>query len=135
MIIYIAAPWADREKMPEISKRFEDEGHGITWKWWLTEDIKESARTFEALQEQAFNDVKGVVDAQLVVLLNNAKSEGKAFETGLAVAQRKPIIAVGKLGAFSLNVFHYLPSFKWVDSVDEALDVLRTIDWLVKNGE
>src|SRR5215213_5765392 len=105
MRIYIAGPWAHRGDMPGISEMFEKAGHEITWKWWNTPDIPENENRNEELTKQAFNDKRGVEECQILVLINSAKSEGKAFEQGLAVAKRKPIIAVGVLGGMSQNVF------------------------------
>ena len=131
MKIYIAAPWKFRAEMPFIAGKFEQIGCEITRKWWEAEDTPEHERSIETLREQAEQDVLGVTDANLVVVINSAKSEGKALEQGVAVAQRKPIIIVGKRGEFSQNVFHYLKLYKWVESLDQALEIVTTIKWLL----
>jgi hypothetical protein len=130
--IYIAAPWADKDKMPEIASKFDK--HEITHRWWDVDSKDGYDAPHAKLAKQAIDDVTGVSDADLVVLINSAKSEGKAFEQGVAVTLNKPIVAVGKLGEHSLNVFHYLPSYRWVDSVEDAVKVLDTIQWLVNNA-
>lgn len=134
MKIYLAAPWVTRSEMPAISSKLEENGHSITWKWWQTENIPEGERNSQALRLQAEHDREGVTSAQVMVVINSAKSEGKATEQGIAIAHRLPIIAVGKLGEHSINVFHYLSSYKWVDTVDDAIDLLNTFDWLVSNA-
>jgi len=134
MKIYIAAPWAHRGDLPGISAQFEAAGHTVTWKWWDTPDLLENSIWDSELMEQAFNDMKGVEDAQVLVLLNSAKSEGKAVEQGIALAHRKPVIAIGKRGGDSKNVFHYLPSYRWVDTVQDAIDVLGVVDWVVASA-
>lgn len=126
MKLYIAGPWIERNKMPAIAKQFEDAGHRITWKWWETEDIKETEDKAHELQMQAINDYMGVCNAERLILVNSVKSEGKAVEQGLALAQHKTIIAIGQRGVVSLNVFHYLPAYTWVDTVEEAIKCLRT---------
>lgn len=133
MKIYIAAPWKTRSEMPEIASKLEAQGHTITKKWWDVEDVaEESARAPEVLRQQAVDDFEGVRTADLVLVINSAKSEGKAFEQGVAVAHSKPIIIVGKRGEFSANVFHYLDSYRWTETVEGALDILKTIKWLLK---
>lgn len=134
MRVYIAAPWADREKMPEIGEKFEAAGHVVTHKWW---DVKPTAEgdwgSTDILRQQAINDIRGVQNADLVVVMNTAKSEGKSFEQGIAVADNKPIVIVGQRGAVSMNVFHYLDNYRWVENTSEALEILDTIQWLVSH--
>jgi nucleoside 2-deoxyribosyltransferase len=135
MRIYLAAPWAHREDMPTISEQLEAAGHYITWKWWETPDLKEGSIFDGELMKQAGKDMQGVIDADVLVVLNSAKSEGKAVEQGLAIAYKKPIIAVGKLGdGTAKNVFHYLPNYRWVETVDEASKILGVLDWVVASA-
>lgn len=133
MKIYIAAPWKHRGQVPGIAAKIEAAGHTITWRWWTIENVPESERTVENLRHQAINDVQGVKDADLVLLINSERSEGKSLEQGIAVADNKPIIAVGTRGEFSQNVFHYLTNYRWVTSVDEALEILSTVQWLTSH--
>lgn len=119
--IYIAAPWIDREQLPAIASQFEAQGHTITWKWWQTDDIAEGSSNEAKLEEQALHDLNGVLEAEALVLLNTKKSEGKAVEQGIAIANGTPIIAVGERGIESKNVFHYLSVYTWVPTIEEAL--------------
>lgn len=121
--------------MESIAKSFETSGHEITWKWWSTPDIPESDRgQHSELTRQAHNDFNGVVQSDLVVLINSAKSEGKSFEQGVAISHSKPIIAVGRLGEHSTNVFHYLPGYRWVDKVEDAVFAVNLLQWAVDNA-
>lgn len=133
MKLYLAAPWADKDQMEIRSKVFEDAGHTITWKWWDTPNIPESDSTQHSeLRRQAENDYNGVVTSQLVVLFNTSKSEGKAVEQGVAIAHKKPIIAVGTLGdGISLNVFHYLSTYRWEPSILEAVKAVNLLQWCI----
>lgn len=133
MKIYIAAPWKDKELMPAIADRVEGAGHSITHKWWLVENTPESDRTVQILRDQALKDVLGVKESDLVLVINSAKSEGKSLEQGVAIGDNKPIVIVGKRGEFSMNVFHYLDNYRWVETVGEALEVLDTIQWLTSH--
>lgn len=135
MKLYLAAPWADRKEMEARAHHFELYDHVITWKWWNTDDILERSGYDSELALQATHDVKGVLDADIVVLFNTSKSEGKAFEQGVAVTSKKPILAIGKLGdGTSANVFHYLPNYHWVPDIEGAVKSLDTINWLLNNA-
>lgn len=137
MRVYLAMPWKDREKAPEIAKALETVGHTITWKWWGVSEVGESeeARSVETLREQATNDVRGVLRADVVIVVNSAKSEGKATEQGVAIADRKPILIVGKRGEHSANVFHYLPNVKFFDTIEQIIEFLAPIQWLTEQGD
>jgi nucleoside 2-deoxyribosyltransferase len=136
MRLYLAAPWVDKDKMPERANQFLEVGHTITWQWWKTPDIKEdNQENHRELTIQANNDFNGVKDADILVLFNTAKSEGKAVEQGIALALGKPIIAIGKLGdGVAKNVFHYMRNYVWVESVHDALKFIEPIQWLVSNA-
>jgi nucleoside 2-deoxyribosyltransferase len=128
MLVYIAAPWKHREIMPKIAEAFEADRHTITHKWWSVEEKGESAETAELLQKDAEKDVIGVLEAQVVVVVNTARSEGNSVEQGIAIGQNKPIIAIGTRGEHSKNVFHYLHNYIWVATIEEALYELGKIE-------
>lgn len=130
--IYLAAPWADREKMEEIAQKFEGIGCLITHRWWSVEDVPAVERSPDLMRHQAKLDVNGVKSADAVVLLNSSKSEGKAVEQGIAIANNIPIIAVGERGQHSKNVFHYLRLYYWVPDVDTALTVMAFVSEITK---
>lgn len=121
MQLYLAAPWIDRELMPAIATKFETAGHTITHKWWESEGAPFDERRFQVLQLHAIKDYQGVIDADKLVLLNTAMSEGKSVEIGIALASGLDVIGIGKAGEFGNNVFHFLPEFTWVDSVEDAI--------------
>lgn len=122
-LIYIGGPWAERDLMPGRAAQFEAAGHIITHKWWDVDNLEEVERSPLLLSMQAEADWNGVDSAETMILFNTLKSEGKAVETGLALAWGIPIIAIGKRG--DGNVFQYLPLFTWVDSITEALQQLE----------
>lgn len=123
--VYIAAPWKSRDEMPAIAEKVEGLGLEISHKWWTVEDVPEGERSLEVLRFQAYADYTGVKTADIILLINSAKSEGKAVEQGIALGDGKTIVVVGKRGEHSSNVFHYLPSYVWVETLDEALKELQ----------
>lgn len=122
--VYIAAPWADKADIPAIAKQLTARGHKITHKWWDYPDIPEDGKADSYLKDCALNDLAGVYDAEVLLLINSKKSEGKAVEQGVAICQGIPIIAVGVRGAASKNVFHYIDNYIWVKDLADALEVL-----------
>lgn len=129
MKLYLAAPYSEKDFMTRIVVPFEADGHHITHKWWKHEKTIEES-TPEMRMGQALDDARGVADADVLVMFNLTMSEGKAVEQGIAIAHSKPILAVGKAGEHSRNVFHFLAHYKWVAGVDEAIEVLRVLEWI-----
>jgi nucleoside 2-deoxyribosyltransferase len=126
MYVYLAAPWIHKDQMKGIARKFVMAGHLVTHSWWLTEGEGYAGRTKEQLAGFALEDLNGVKEADKVVVISSAKSEGKAVEQGIALALGKPIIAVGKLGEFP-NIFHYLPEYTWVETVEDAIEELSHV--------
>lgn len=123
--IYVAGPWIDREKVIPIADKLESLGYTITHKWWEYEGKNQNDETPEFLRECAVSDVNGVATADVVLVYNSAKSEGKAVEQGLAIALKVPIVCInpGEIKPSS-NIFHYLPVYTHVKTIEEALEVI-----------
>ena len=128
MKAYLAAPWTDRANMPERAARFEAAGHTVTTRWWEFEDRPganfPSNEDDPYYEDRAYQDFIGVVQADVLVVFNTEKSEGKAVETGIATSLFKPVVLVGVRS----NVFHYLPNTTVADDIDGALHVLN-VGW------
>ena len=118
MRVYVAAPWVRRNEAREAAYQLIEAGHVVTCRWLTVHGGDDRP---ERLRQEADNDLSDLLNSDIMLLLNLEKSEGKAVETGFAIATGMDIIAVGQPS----NVFHYLPEVIWVDSVDEAIRVLR----------
>lgn len=124
MKIYVAAPWTHKAEAKAVAEQLEAAGHTITKRWWehrevpgyLTDDTSND----EELRQQAIEDVDGVIEAHVFVLLNLAKSEGKAVETGVALLQNLPVFVLYGRS----NLFHYYPGVYVVNTVADILAVI-----------
>lgn len=99
MKIYIAAPWTHKHEAILAGARFTAAGHEITSNWFHhagdpTDSAGVKSNLFSIVL-QAREDIADVMRADCLVVLNLAKSEGKAVETGIALANQIPIISVG----------------------------------------
>lgn len=131
--IYLAGPWVHRDKMPEIADSINKAGHTITHPWWKYEGSSdpnkygdnvtafEDSLSEDFLRSCAELDVMGVKTADAVIVYNSAKSEGKATEQGIAIALGKPVIVVTPAEKPTSNVFHYLPNYTHVTTVEDAI--------------
>jgi nucleoside 2-deoxyribosyltransferase len=123
--VYVAAPWVDREQAVPIADKLEALGYTITHKWWLFEGESQNALSHEELQNYANDDVAGVATADVVLVLNSSKSEGKAVEQGIAIALDIPIICITPEIKPSSNIFHYLDCYTHVKTIEEALEIVN----------
>lgn len=99
-------------------------GIGVSEAWWEHEDTEDPAE----LCRQAVIDFHAVVESDVFVLLNTELSEGKAVESGIMLwlYERygdKRMFLVGPKS----NIFHYLPCWEQVESVEEVVERLRKV--------
>ena len=126
MKLYIAAPWARRKDAAYSAQVAVALGHTITHDWWNRECGDEDTAELARLADLDFS---GVIDADVFIVLNVEKSEGKAVEQGIALnqrrfnVQRRPrLIGVGPRGT---NIFQYMPQWEWVETFNDALALLK----------
>src|SRR5262245_60341520 len=120
--VYIAAPWVRRREAIEIGRQFEAAGFEITSRWFHHEgsDTDPAGLDYpiEHIRNQAREDIADVMRADALVVVNLQKSEGKAVETGVALANGIPVVSVGQRS----NIFQTLGT--QVASVAEAIEYL-----------
>lgn len=124
MRCYIAAPWVNKSEALAAKQLFEAAGLEIT-SHWITRDSSELAEPLfgnpaneDYLCNEAVEDVEDIVQSDVFVILNLAKSEGKATELGFAYALGLPVILVGQRDT---NIFYFLPSIFRADTVEDAI--------------
>ena len=129
MKVYVAAPWIHRNVAADFAIQCEAQGHTITREWWKYEAGDEE---FDVLRAQAIADLDAVQDADVVVVLQIAKSEGKAAETGAALAWRIPVFALiyDKPG----NIFHRHPGVTLFYTHQDVLDALLNLETKLPNA-
>jgi len=121
--VYVAAPWIHRDQAINAGKVLREAGYEVTSRWFTHEgDPNDSTGItveLEKIQNQAIEDFQDVLAADVIVVLNIAKSEGKAVETGFALAHGIDLISVGKRS----NIFQSLGVE--VETLADAVAVLN----------
>jgi nucleoside 2-deoxyribosyltransferase len=115
--IYLAGPWARREEVRAARDKFTAAGVNVKARWIDLSPTPEDEKNPVVLTGEAINDLEDLDNADAVVVLNLEKSEGKAVETGYALAAGVPVIIIGE----RTNVFHYLPEVSIVETIEEAI--------------
>lgn len=123
---YLAAPWTRRDVAAELSVRLEEAGFHATHRWWQYEAGDED---HARLADLAALDLVGVTSCDDFIVLNLEKSEGKAVESGLALAGHlrfghpQRLIGVGPRGS---NIFQHLRVWEWVERPKDLVRYLQT---------
>lgn len=114
--LYVAAPWADQASGRAVRAALTTAGFVVQARWL---DLNQQAS--HDLADQARVDWDDLCGAEGLVVVNTRLSEGKAVETGIALARGIPVVVIGA----RTNVFHHLPTLRVVPTVWEAIGVLR----------
>jgi hypothetical protein len=125
MKFYVATKWNRKDEAKRVIAALQERGHEITHDWTEEEDslgLPDAARAeFYALC--AADDVDGVLDADVMLLLHDAAARGAYVELGIALAHGVRVIVVDGLGhpAETCPIFYYLPEVRHVATMDEAI--------------
>lgn len=119
--IYLAAPWAHKAAARIARTALQAAGYTVTSDWIDQHD--DTANPVD-LAEQAIHDFNQVRKADILVILNLAKSEGKATELGVALASGKSVFLVGPR---TINIFYHMPTVHQVDTVQEVINALHLV--------
>lgn len=108
MKVYVAAPWVRKQEAIAAGEQLKAAGFEVTSRWFYHEgDPNDSTGINEEpyrIRLQAWEDIRDVRSADALVVLNLELSEGKAVETGIAIAADIPMVFVGRRS----NIFQTL---------------------------
>lgn len=112
--VYLAAPWTHRAEARLARDLLMAAGYDVPCRWL---DVDETKTTQD---DEAINDWNDLLSCDAFVVLNLAKSEGKACETGIALLAGMPVISIGQ----GCNIFLKLPRVRRVETLHEAISTL-----------
>lgn len=115
MRVYLAAPWAHKAEAESAHAFMRQCGLQVV-STWTTQDTDTAASL-----EHAQSDYAELQRANVLVLLNLCKSDGKATEMGYALAKGYRVIVVGGREG---NIFYHLPQVEHVPTLEHAIFAL-----------
>lgn len=124
--IYVAAKFEEGARVREVHQRLRNLGFEITHDW--TQENAEG-KTGEALEtylrECAIKDYVGVLDCDLILVLNHDRLFGGCTELGLALAWGRTAYVVEP--QIRTNIFFHLPvemGMRTFPTLDAAIDAI-----------
>ena len=133
MTVYLAGPWIAKAQVKEARAKLEAAGIKVRASWIDNHGSDSHA----GLQREAIVDFNQILEADALVLLNLAKSEGKATELGYAYGLGKRILVVGRPEDLDRNVFYNLPHIEHFPALEGAIQCLifprKTVNTLARN--
>lgn len=121
MRLYVATAYANREEAQRVIAVLTARGHTITHDWTTqTLDGVPPAEHRAFLDRCGRHDFAGVVSADAVVLLADARMRDARIEMGIALGVGIPVFVLDPTGVLATSVFLNLPGIRRVASLAEV---------------
>lgn len=130
MKIYIAAKFTIKEEVRKLFKLFEERGHEIHSDWTLHKTISPYEENQELARQYSIEDLSGVKESDVFILLSDENGRGMYVELGVAILsnmqrERPRIFIVGKKNNNSLFYFH--PSVNRRETIGQVIEEIEKI--------
>ena len=128
MKFYVAGPWNNKEEVRAIQQTILDHGHEITVDWTLHPSTMPHETNAHEASRQAVNDLKGIQDCEVFIIVTNEAGRGMYVELGaaLARAQIHQPVRVFAVGEHSNNsVFYFHPLVKRCPTIYDVFTELQ----------
>lgn len=111
-VVYIAAPFDQREQAQQLKEFLESLGHVTTSAWITSHYGTYDEVSPEVAAVEAHLDLEAIRRAEVLILINGAStSGGMHLEMGYAIAAGKGILVWGAPS----SIFHHLPGVRVVE--------------------
>jgi diphthamide synthase subunit DPH2 len=125
MKIYVAASFQLKERVKELYNTLQERGHEITVDWTAHKPVEPFDQNEALSREYSVEDIEGVADSDVFILLSDVHGKGMYVELGAAIISHlrhgKPIIyVVGERNAEVMFYFH--PSVNRRETIEDILD-------------
>jgi len=124
MKVFVTGKAGEEDATRGMIHRLMSAGHEITFDWTTIPHLKPYENNEKASREAAVLETKGVMDADVLVLLAHEKGVGMYVELGMAIAESKLIFVLGNM---SPTMFLFLPLVRRVKNATELLDALEKL--------
>jgi len=120
--VYVAGSSKDIQRVQKAIAMLEAGGHEITHDW--TQTVGRPPSEYEVI---ASDDLDGVYDAEVLLLINHQDGFGSMTEFGMALAWGRPVIVVDREAR--VNIFFNLSDVFHYKSLDAAVQAIGEWEW------
>jgi len=122
--VYIASRFDRKLKVAELYERFKKLGYEVAVDWTVHKPIKPYEENIIPAWQYSVEDMKGIIDCDLFILLTDKEGTGIYAELGAAIFSNlehgKPKIYV--IGDYTSNcMFYFHPSVNRRKTIDEVI--------------
>ncbi len=134
MRFYIAARFDKKQEVLEIYRRLQDRGYIVSSDWTQHKPIKPYENNQELARRYSIEDIEGVINSDIFIVLSDDAGTGMYVELGAAIATNlqkgRPIIyVVGENTSRSMFYFHTIVRRrKTIDEVLEDIEIIKEIE-------
>lgn len=127
MKFYIASRFGNKDRVREVYEALRAKGHEITTDWTVHTAIKPYGNNVDLAKEYAMEEVSGVGDCDVFILLGDEGGTGMYIEMGMALSRATKegtpkIYIVGEHNERSHFFFH--PTVTRKDNLEEVFEDL-----------
>lgn len=123
MKFYIASRFGNKEEVRKIIEFLRERGHDVSMDWTVHESIKPFEKNMERAKRYAIEDIDGVRDCDVFILISDEAGTGMYIELGVAIALDKRIFVVGE--HTERTIFYFHPKIQRRDSIEDVFRELR----------
>ncbi len=128
MKFYVAAKFESKQEVRKLYDLLKSKGHEITVDWTLHKAIKPYKENQELAKQYASEDINGLKDCDVFIIIGNDYGKGLHAELGAAILsnilfQRPLIYAIGEHNTKCMFYFH--PSIKRKKDINEVLKEIK----------
>lgn len=127
-LVYIATRLENAAEHNRLMAMLAESGIGVTYDWTTHGSVKDTSRS--RIQEVSCNEVRGVVDADIVIVLLPG-GRGTHVELGIALGLNKQVILIGDDGGIGEKTcaFYHHPLVINVRTLDQAVEIAMRINF------
>lgn len=118
MKVFVTGKAGEEDAARQAMQLLRQAGHEITFDWTTIPHLKPYDKNISESRSAAILEAKGVMDADIIVLLAHERGVGMYVELGIAIAKNKPVYVVGNI---TPTMFLFHPIVRRVNDVSEIL--------------
>lgn len=132
MNVFVSGQIKEKYKIRKILRRLELSGHRVTHDWTRTDNLRKPYK-LEAVEagRRAHKDIRGVLDADIYILMSDNSECGKGMYVELGTALAVAEMNVKKLQVYVVgpmnheSVFYHHPAVVHKESIDEIIELFQ----------